>query len=1120
MKSPPVHASLSRFAEEVTKMTALLTRGEPEEQLRAPFETFLSEVGDAWGWQVACAGEAPLPDRLGRPDFAVHRGGLLTGYVELKAPGIGANAQRFTGRNKDQFKRYSNLPNVLYTDGNEWALYRDGRRTRNLVRLQGDCARSGRGAVGEEDAASLEPLLREFLEWKPMLPFATGDRIDPARFADLLAPLCRMLRDDVAEALDRQASNLRRVASDWRRLLFPEAGNDQFADAYAQTVTFALLLGRSLGAEPLSMHTAREALAQGHSLLSRALQVLTDSRVREELDASLNMLLRVIGVVPPVSLSESTDSWLYFFEDFLAAYDPKLRKQVGVYYTPIQVVRAQVRLADELLTRRLGRRLGFASPTVTTLDPAAGTGTYLLSIIDHAMERIEAEEGRGALPEQARELAERVYGFELLVGPYAVAELRTSQTLRKWGAERHREDSRVFLVDTLDSPNTEPRKTLFMVEEIANQRRRANKVKNEVRVLVCIGNPPYSRHGAVSAGNEQRLAAWGGWVRFGEQSPETGRRRPLGAKTRLDRRQDTALLADFIRPVKDAGHGGDLKNLYNFYIYFWRWALWKVFEQENGDGPGIVSFISASSYLYGDAFVGVREHMRRVCDELWILDLGGEGRGARQDPNVFAIQTPVAIAVAFRKGAPNRERPARVRYARIGGSKTEKLAALDGIDRFSDVEWQECPDDWQEPFFPSGKGRYFTWPLLTSLLPWQKSGVKAGRTWVIAQYDEVLEQRLDSLVGTDSKRRARLFKDSPTGRKAADSIKDPSGDGRRLTPVSRVDSGTALARTEQYSYRSFDRQRILSDPRLLDRPSPALQRAHGPRQIYVTTLLSSPLGHGPAATACGDLPDLDHFRGSYGAKNVFPLYRSSDASQPNIAPGLLTLFAGEYDCVVFPEDFVAYVYGVLAQPGYVRRWFEELATCEVRVPVTKDGRLFRRLRDVGAHLLWLHTWGERLQPSETDEARIEGSARCVKAVPGSPEGYPETSRYVDATRTLHVGHGEFAPVAPDVHAYEVSGLRVVQSWLDYRMKSGAGRRSSELDDIRPERWTAAFTSELLQLLHVLEATVAMQPLQEELLEAIEAGECFEARELPPVPDEMRKDPKATASPQSDLYEID
>ena len=128
-------------------------------------------------------------------------------------------------------------------------------------------------------------------------------------------------------------------------------------------------------------------------------------------------------------------------------------------------------------------------------------------------------------------------------------------------------------------------------------------------------------------------------------------------------------------------------------------------------------------------------------------------------------------------------------------------------------------------------------------------------------------------------------------------------------------------------------------------------------------------------------------------------------------------------------------------------------------------------------------------------------------MPGEIGGYPETFSYNDETATLHVGAGEFTPVAPELYAFEVSGLKVVQSWLKYRMKKGAGRKSSPLDDIRPTRWTSQFTTELLELLWVLEATLAAYPEQAQLLQEIITGDCFHADELPPVPEDMRKPPR-------------
>ncbi|MBM3188945.1 MAG: DNA methyltransferase, partial [Chloroflexi bacterium] len=364
-----IYNALQEFAASVTAKMTQLVVGEPEDQVRAPFENLMAAVAEALGCNLVCTGETPLPDRLGQPDYAVHLNQLLAGYVELKAPGVGATASRFRGHNRDQFRRFAAVPNILYCDGNEWALYRSGELVDRVVRLSGDVAADGQKAVAPQDAPAVERLLREYLSWEPMIPTDRRGRIDLRGFADLLAPLCRMLRDDVTDALKDPASPLVQLAGDWRGLLFPDASDAQFADAYAQTVTFALLLGRSEGADPLTLESAEAALAAQHSLLSRALLVLTDPGARADMSASLNLLLRVIAAVPPATFTGPEDPWLYFYEDFVAAYDPELRRNAGVFYTPVEVVRAQVRLIDDLLTNRLGRPRGFAERDVVTLDP-------------------------------------------------------------------------------------------------------------------------------------------------------------------------------------------------------------------------------------------------------------------------------------------------------------------------------------------------------------------------------------------------------------------------------------------------------------------------------------------------------------------------------------------------------------------------------------------------------------------------------------------------------------------------------------------------------------------------------------------------------------------------------
>jgi predicted helicase len=238
---------------------------------------------------------------------------------------------------------------------------------------------------------------------------------------------------------------------------------------------------------------------------------------------------------------------------------------------------------------------------------------------------------------------------------------------------------------------------------------------------------------------------------------------------------------------------------------------------------------------------------------------------------------------------------------------------------------------------------------------------------------------------------------------------------------------------------------------------------------------------------------------------VVPLYRDTKGEEANILPGLLEVLAKSYGCKVMPEDFLAYIYGALAQPAFTSRYAKELETRELHVPLTKDSALFDQVREAGARLLWLHTYGERFVPKGHRRSQVpRGKAKCVKAVPGDADGYPDSFAYNEATVTLHVGEGEFRPVAPEVFEFDVSGLKVVKSWLKYRMKKGAGKKSSPLDDIHPECWTSQFTTELLELLWVLEATVEGYLEQARLLEAVLAGPLFSESELPTVPEEASK----------------
>lgn len=1080
--------ALQQLAAELQAAERSPIQSSPEDPLKEPVAAVLHGAAAALGRRAETRPEARAEGIGARPDIGVAVNGLLCGYVELKAPGEGSDPRRFRGRNKEQWKRLSALPNLLYSDGRTFCLCRGGEVVR--------------GPRPFSDENAVREMLFDFLNWEPMVPTR------PRQLAKFLAPICQMIRSDVEAALKRPESAISQLAGEWRGSLFPSADDAQFADAYTQTLTYAMLLARLSGADVHSTEAAAGALENDNPLLAQVLRVLGQLEARAEIGLGLDLLTRALSAASPVALRArgNDELWLHFYEGFLAEYDAKLRKKSGAYYTPHQVVNCQVRLVSELLNRRFGKPLAFADEGVTFLDPAAGTGAYLVAAVQHALGLVRRRLGKGAVPERASLVAQNLYGFEFMMGPYAVAHLRLSRELQAAGGQLPGGRPQIYLADTLQSHWTTPPEALTLQHRpLVEEQKLAQRVKAEETILVCIGNPPYEREHKESGDESARK---GGWVRYGrdDEGLTSEQRRPI--------------LEDFLQPVRERGGGVHLVNLYNAYVYFWRWALWKLFESHpNG---GVVSFITASSYMTGPGFAGMREVMRRIFDELWLLDLEGGNLGARKTENVFDIQTPVAIAIGVRKGDGDRETPATVRYAKIEGSRRQKFDALHRIVRFSSVDWQDCPSDWYAPFKPEGEGVYFDWPALTDLFPWQHSGSKFGRTWPIAETEEVLQERWKELMNLPVEERKAAFKET-RDRKIDISYSDLNGES--LEPLAELGMDALPPSVYSYSHRAFDNHRAFLDNRLGDMMRPELLRILGNDQIFMSSLLTGILGKGPAAVVTNLMPDGHYFRGSFGGRDVIPLWRDSAATQPNITPELLAALneklRGEgRGAEISATDLFAYCYALLAAPDYTQRFAAELETPGPRIPITTGLGLFRRAEKLGRHLIWLHTQGARLAP-ETGlpgarrgrrGAPVQGKARCVKAVPGGADEYPEACTYDSIAREIRIGSGpeltgRFGPVAAEIWEYEVSGYKVVQQWIKRRLRKGAGRRSSPLDEIRPRNWDHRFTGGLLQLLWTLEHTAALADDLNAALDAAATGPCIPATALPMPRDADRRPPR-------------
>ena len=375
-----------------------------------------------------------------------------------------------------------------------------------------------------------------------------------------------------------------------------------------------------------------------------------------------------------------------------------------------------------------------------------------------------------------------------------------------------------------------------------------------------------------------------------------------------------------------------------------------------------------------------------------------------------------------------------------------------------------------------------------------------GRTWVIAPDAESLRRRWDRLVHEpDPARQEVLFhphiRRGELGDKYAAKVPSESlpGHEARMMAVS-ADSGPAVTPV-RYGFRSFDRQWIIPDYRLINQPNPTLWRTHSNRQIYLTAPHDRTPTDGPAITFTALLPDLHHYHGRGG--RAFPLWANAAATEPNIRSAMLLRLSEAYGREVTAEDVFAYLAAVAANPAYTARFAADLVQPGLRIPLTGDPALFAEAARRGREVIWLHTFGERCVDAAA--GRLAGPPRvqsggpqipAAGAIPSDPEHMPDEIAYDAANRRLRIGRGYIDNVPPAVWQYEISGKHVLTQWFSYRRRNrerpiiGERRQPSPLGDIQPAAWPAEYTTELLNLLHVLARLTALEPAQADLLSRI------------------------------------
>ena len=301
------------------------------------------------------------------------------------------------------------------------------------------------------------------------------------------------------------------------------------------------------------------------------------------------------------------------------------------------------------------------------------------------------------------------------------------------------------------------------------------------------------------------------------------------------------------------------------------------------------------------------------------------------------------------------------------------------------------------------------------------------------------------------------------------------------------------------AFRSFDRQQLIADKRVINRPNPSLWYVRGDNQVYLTALHRTIPESGPAITFSGLVPDLDHYHRRGG--RAFPLWRDPEASSPNIAPGLIEFIGGFHDGTTSARDFFAYVAAIAGSPAYTESLLTGLKTPGLRIPLTRDRALYEEATRIGSEVIWLHTFGERFaddsesRPRRPPELEPSRRPKVLKSIPTSEQSMPNEIGYDQHSKELSIGDGVIGPVEAAAWTYEVSGMNVLRNWFRSRKKEPEGSYSSDLNEITQKTWTADYTTELLQLIAVVTLLSDLEPKQADILDRVLAGPLISATEL-------------------------
>ena len=1037
-----------------------------EESYYSILKELLNQYAESVGKKKVHITTLPKKTEAGNPDFRVWDGKQhIVGYIEAKAPTF-ENLDHI--EHSEQLKRYRyTFPNLILTNFFEFRLYRDGVLIEKVLIARPFIAHQLKTVPPVEKEPEFLKLLEKFFSFS--LP-----KVHSARsLAIELAKRTRFLRDEVV-TLELEGAEKHRKGfilgfyEAFRKYLISGLSKEEFADLYSQTVTYGLFAARTRSSDGFNRKLAYDHIPRTIGILRDVFKFVSLEDLPQQMEWVVDDISEVLAVTDVKKIlhtyfheGKGKDPIVHFYETFLTEYDPKTREKRGVYYTPEPVVSYIVRSLHYILKDQFNRSDGFASESVTVLDPAAGTLTFLAEAAKVAVQEFVANYGEGGKEKFIKEYTlQNFYAFELMMSPYAVGHLKMSFLLEELGYSLQKDDRfKLYLTNTLEMEDLEQTELPGMAS-LSEESHLAGKVKKEQPILVILGNPPYSGMSANKSEKEVIFKKGDNYTTHYEIKevnsrfnliPETKK-----ATKEITRKQKTWIgaLIEYYKVID--GKWLKEKNpkwLQDDYVKFIRFAQWKIDQA----GEGVLGFITNHSYLDNPTFRGMRQSLMKSFNEIYILDLHGNSLkkekcpDGSKDENVFDIRQGVAIALFVKKQG---KKGCKVYHSERWGLRDKKYEWLQKND-IKKTKWKRLSPKSEPYFFIPRDERlleaYERFPKISDIFPVNSVGIVTSRdSFVIDPDKDVL------------KRRIKIFRDE----KMPDDIVRQTFKMKNTSNWELKTAREKIRREKKWENsitkildRPFDMQWVFYHDAVIERSRKEVMKHMMQENLSLCV--------GRAGQVVGiDKPwnivfcshCIEDFNLFYRGGNVnFPLYlypkkdnpqkRSSGSTlmlfeppaeyvsktrnlSPNIVNHLIKSFGKKK--APTPEEIFFYVYAILYSNIFRTKYADFLRSDFPRVPFTKKPELFSKMGTHGKRLVQLHL----LQSSElnTPIAKFQGKG----------EGIVEKLRYDISERRVFFNQSQyFEGISNDVWEYQIGGYQVCHKWL----KDRKGRTLST-DDIK------------------------------------------------------------------------